>query len=170
MAKWVAFLFELFTFICITVMIINSVGLTNLPRWRRHGRSEPVSKIKSPRLPIWPSVGSHAGIVISSLCTAVYLMIIWWYLMAIQLLSSRRSPSVYKVTNSQGKVVSLCLFKTNYRLGEDIIGTLDFTDGVVSCMQVPQQPIILASCISIHLIHPIKIILLANNWNCEFGF
>jgi len=54
---------------------------------------------------------------------------------AMQLLSSRRSPSVYKVTNSQGKVVSLCLFKTNYRLGEDIIGTLDFTDGVVSCMQ-----------------------------------
>jgi len=54
---------------------------------------------------------------------------------AMQLLSSRRSPSVYKVTNSQGKVVSLCLFKSSYRLGEDIIGTLDFSDGVVSCMQ-----------------------------------
>lgn len=37
-----------------------------------------------------------------------------------KLLSSRRSPNVYKVTNSHGKVVSLCLFKTNYRLGEGI--------------------------------------------------
>jgi len=54
---------------------------------------------------------------------------------AMQLLSSRRSPSVYKVTNSQGKVVSLCLFKSSYRLGEDIIGTLDFSDGVVCCIQ-----------------------------------
>ena len=53
-----------------------------------------------------------------------------------QVLGSRRSPSVYKVTNSLGKVVSLCLFKTSYRLGEDIVGTLDFTDAVVSCMQV----------------------------------
>jgi hypothetical protein len=40
------------------------------------------------------------------------------------------------VTNSKGKVVSLCLFKNGYRLGEDIVGTLDFGDSKVSCMQV----------------------------------
>jgi hypothetical protein len=40
------------------------------------------------------------------------------------------------VTNSRGKVVSLCLFKTGYRLGEDIVGTLDFGDSQVSCTQV----------------------------------
>lgn len=57
-------------------------------------------------------------------------------LIYIKALNSRRSPSVYKVTNGQGKVVSLCLFKNSYRLGEDIVGTLDFTDAVVSCMQV----------------------------------
>ena len=38
----------------------------------------------------------------------------------IQVLSSRRSPSVYKVTNSLGKVVNLCLFKTSYRLGDSL--------------------------------------------------
>jgi len=52
-----------------------------------------------------------------------------------QVLGSRRSPSVYKVTNSQGRVVNLCLFKTSYRLGEDVVGTLDFSEAVVSCMQ-----------------------------------
>ncbi|EFX88834.1 hypothetical protein DAPPUDRAFT_221054 [Daphnia pulex] len=54
---------------------------------------------------------------------------------SMQLLTSRRSPSIYKVTNSKGKVVSLCLFKNGYRLGEDIVGTLDFGDSKVSCMQ-----------------------------------
>lgn len=54
----------------------------------------------------------------------------------VQLLSSRRSPSIYRVTNSKGKVVALCLFKSSYKLGEDIIGTLDFSDAVVPCMQV----------------------------------
>ncbi|XP_057372870.1 RAB6A-GEF complex partner protein 2-like isoform X2 [Daphnia carinata] len=53
----------------------------------------------------------------------------------IQLLTSRRSPSVYKVTNGNGKVVNLCLFKSGYRLGEDIVGTLDFSASNVSCIQ-----------------------------------
>ena len=57
-----------------------------------------------------------------------------------QVLGSRRSPSVYKVTNSQGRVVNLCLFKTSYRLGEDVVGTLDFSEAVVSCMQVVVGP------------------------------
>lgn len=52
-----------------------------------------------------------------------------------QLLTSRRSPSVYKVTNGKGKVVNLCLFKSGYRLGEDIVGTLDFSASNVSCIQ-----------------------------------
>ena len=59
-----------------------------------------------------------------------------------QQLTSRRSPSVFKVTNSKGKVVNLCLFKTGFRLGEDIIGTLDFGDSKVSCMQVSGQKLI----------------------------
>ena len=84
-----------------------------------------------------------------------------------QLLSSRRSPSVYKVTNSQGKVVSLCLFKSSYRLGEDIIGTLDFSDGVVSCMQV--SPTRITTSLYYRTSHLIIIVYIAN-FLSEFSY
>lgn len=40
------------------------------------------------------------------------------------------------ISNTWGKVARFCLFKPAYKLGEDIIGTFDFTVATVSCMQV----------------------------------
>lgn len=40
------------------------------------------------------------------------------------------------ITNKWGKVARFCLFKPAYKLGEDIIGTFDFTVATVQCMQV----------------------------------
>lgn len=40
------------------------------------------------------------------------------------------------ITNTRGKVGRFCLFKSAYKLGEDIVGTFDFSVGTVTCMQV----------------------------------
>lgn len=45
-------------------------------------------------------------------------------------------PNIYKITNSRGRVVNLSLFKTTFRLGDDIIGILDFSDSSIQCIQV----------------------------------
>jgi hypothetical protein len=50
--------------------------------------------------------------------------------------TARRSPNFYNITNSRGKVVRFCLFKQAYKLGEDIVGTFDFSDAAVPCVQV----------------------------------
>jgi hypothetical protein len=39
------------------------------------------------------------------------------------------------VTNLRGHVVKLCLFKQAYKLGEDIVGSLDFSESSVPCVQ-----------------------------------
>ncbi|XP_012254757.1 RAB6A-GEF complex partner protein 2 [Athalia rosae] len=59
--------------------------------------------------------------------------------MAIQTLqniTARRSPNFYNITNGRGRVVRFCLFKNSYKLGEDIVGTFDFSRATVSCTQV----------------------------------
>lgn len=53
-----------------------------------------------------------------------------------QNITARRNPNYYMITNTRGKVVRFCLFKPAYKLGEDIIGTFDFTVATVSCIQV----------------------------------
>lgn len=53
-----------------------------------------------------------------------------------QNLTARRSPNSYMITNTRGKVGRFCLFKSAYKLGEDIVGTFDFSVGSVNCMQV----------------------------------
>lgn len=55
---------------------------------------------------------------------------------SLQLITARRSPHFYMIRNSGGKVVQFCLFKSAYKLGEDIVGTFDFTVATVHCMQV----------------------------------
>lgn len=40
------------------------------------------------------------------------------------------------ISNIWGKVARFCLFKPAYKLGEDIIGTFDFTVATVKCVQV----------------------------------
>ncbi|KAJ8973387.1 hypothetical protein NQ317_012103 [Molorchus minor] len=51
-------------------------------------------------------------------------------------ITARRNPNFYMITNMWGKVARFCLFKPAYKLGEDIIGTFDFTVATVNCMQV----------------------------------
>ncbi|XP_032521344.2 RAB6A-GEF complex partner protein 2 [Danaus plexippus] len=57
-------------------------------------------------------------------------------LQVLQNLTARRSPNSYMITNGRGKVGRFCLFKSAYRLGEDIVGTFDFSVGTITCMQV----------------------------------
>ncbi|KAJ2953398.1 hypothetical protein O0L34_g988 [Tuta absoluta] len=57
-------------------------------------------------------------------------------LQVLQNLTARRSPNSYMITNTRGKVGRFCLFKSAYKLGEDIVGTFDFSVGSVTCMQV----------------------------------
>jgi Rgp1. len=54
----------------------------------------------------------------------------------LQTLTAKRSPNFYNITKSQGKVVRFCLFKQTYKLGEDIVGTFDFSEATVPCVQV----------------------------------
>ncbi|XP_033839875.1 RAB6A-GEF complex partner protein 2 [Periophthalmus magnuspinnatus] len=49
--------------------------------------------------------------------------------------TSRRCPHMFNITNMRGKVAKFCIFKTVYRLGEDIIGTFNFAEGDIPCLQ-----------------------------------
>ncbi|KAK6323315.1 hypothetical protein J4Q44_G00056540 [Coregonus suidteri] len=49
--------------------------------------------------------------------------------------TSRRCPHLFNITNMRGKVAKFCIFKTVYRLGEDIIGTFNFSEGDIPCIQ-----------------------------------
>lgn len=57
-------------------------------------------------------------------------------LQTLQNITARRNPNFYMISNTWGKVARFCLFKPAYKLGEDIIGTFDFTVATVNCMQV----------------------------------
>lgn len=54
----------------------------------------------------------------------------------LQNITARRNPNFYMISNIWGKVARFCLFKSSYKLGEDIIGTFDFTVATVRCVQV----------------------------------
>lgn len=41
--------------------------------------------------------------------------------------SARRVAMFYDIRNSKGRVGRLCVFKTSFRLGEDIMGLFDFS-------------------------------------------
>ncbi|XP_014662258.1 PREDICTED: RAB6A-GEF complex partner protein 2-like isoform X2 [Priapulus caudatus] len=53
----------------------------------------------------------------------------------LQCATSRRGPNYYNITNARGKVCKFCLFRSSYRLGEDIVGTFDFTVATIPCVQ-----------------------------------
>lgn len=46
-----------------------------------------------------------------------------------------RNPHSFNITSSSGRVAKFTIFKTVYRLGEDIIGMFNFTDGNVPCVR-----------------------------------
>uniref|UniRef100_A0A1B0CKC0 Putative retrograde golgi transport protein rgp1 n=2 Tax=Lutzomyia longipalpis TaxID=7200 RepID=A0A1B0CKC0_LUTLO len=54
----------------------------------------------------------------------------------LQNITARRRPNFYLISNKRGTVGRFCLFKPAYKLGEDIVGTLDFTCRTVRCVQV----------------------------------
>lgn len=54
----------------------------------------------------------------------------------LQNITARRRPNFYLISNKRGKVGRFCLFKPIYKLGEDIVGTLDFSCGTVKCVQL----------------------------------
>ena len=49
--------------------------------------------------------------------------------------SARRVATFYDIKNTRGRVGRLCLFKTSYRLGEEVIGLFDFNNAQSQCMQ-----------------------------------
>ncbi|XP_071964635.1 RAB6A-GEF complex partner protein 2-like isoform X2 [Antedon mediterranea] len=50
-------------------------------------------------------------------------------------ITSRKSANTYNITNSCGTVARFCIFKSAYKLGEDIIATFDFSNCLVPCIQ-----------------------------------
>lgn len=54
----------------------------------------------------------------------------------LQNITARRRPNFYVITNRRGKVGRFCLFKPSYKLGEDIVGTLDFSCRTIRCVQL----------------------------------
>uniref|UniRef100_T1PIJ8 Rgp1 n=1 Tax=Musca domestica TaxID=7370 RepID=T1PIJ8_MUSDO len=49
--------------------------------------------------------------------------------------TARRAPKFYRISNKRGFVGRFCLFKPSYKLGEDIVGSLDFANCKVRCVQ-----------------------------------
>ncbi|XP_068155514.1 RAB6A-GEF complex partner protein 2 [Drosophila tropicalis] len=49
--------------------------------------------------------------------------------------TARRAPKFYRISNKHGFVGRFCLFKPAYKLGEDIVGSLDFDQCQVRCVQ-----------------------------------
>lgn len=46
------------------------------------------------------------------------------------------STDLYNISNTRGKVGTFCIFKTVYKIGEDVIGTFSFSEGDIPCLQV----------------------------------
>ncbi|XP_025077254.1 RAB6A-GEF complex partner protein 2-like isoform X1 [Pomacea canaliculata] len=49
--------------------------------------------------------------------------------------TARKAPHSYNITNVKGKVAKFMLFKQAFKLGEDIVGIFDFSEGTVPCVQ-----------------------------------
>ncbi|CAL8086580.1 unnamed protein product [Orchesella dallaii] len=56
-------------------------------------------------------------------------------LQVLQVVTSQRNQKFYNITNARGHVVRFCIFKQAYKLGEDIVGSLDFSESNVPCIQ-----------------------------------
>ncbi|XP_005105226.1 RAB6A-GEF complex partner protein 2 [Aplysia californica] len=56
-------------------------------------------------------------------------------LQIISTVTARKAPHSYNITNSRGRVAKFLLFKQAYKLGEDIVGMFDFSEGTIPCVQ-----------------------------------
>ena len=43
---------------------------------------------------------------------------------------------VYNIVSDRGTVGKFCHFKSAYRIGEEIVGSFDFSDSVIVCQKV----------------------------------
>ena len=46
------------------------------------------------------------------------------------------SVDVYNIVSDRGSVGRFCLFKSAYRIGEEIVGSFDFSDSLIICLKV----------------------------------
>ena len=56
-------------------------------------------------------------------------------LLRIEYLAVHRTPHSFNITSPLGRVAKFYIFKTIYRLGEDIIGIFNFGEGTVPCVR-----------------------------------
>ncbi|XP_058028506.1 RAB6A-GEF complex partner protein 2 isoform X4 [Ahaetulla prasina] len=49
--------------------------------------------------------------------------------------TSRRSLHLFNISSAQGRVATFCIFKTIYKIGEDVVGTFSFSEGDTPCLQ-----------------------------------
>lgn len=56
-------------------------------------------------------------------------------LQLLQLSTGKRSLNLFNITNQHGRVLKISVFKLSFRLGEDIVAVLDFSDAQVACVQ-----------------------------------
>lgn len=50
-------------------------------------------------------------------------------------LTSRRNSHVYNIVSNRGTVGRFCLFKSAYRIGEEIVGSFDFSESFIICLK-----------------------------------
>ncbi|KAJ7376593.1 Golgi membrane exchange factor (Ric1p-Rgp1p) subunit [Desmophyllum pertusum] len=50
-------------------------------------------------------------------------------------ITSRRNSHVYNIVSNRGTVGRFCLFKSAYRIGEEIVGSFDFSDSLIICLK-----------------------------------
>ena len=43
---------------------------------------------------------------------------------------------MYNIVSDRGSVGRFCLFKSAYRIGEEIVGSFDFSDSLIICLKV----------------------------------
>lgn len=46
------------------------------------------------------------------------------------------SPDLFNISSARGRVATFCIFKTIYKIGEDVVGTFSFSEGDTPCLQV----------------------------------
>ena len=46
------------------------------------------------------------------------------------------SSDVYNIVSERGSVGQFCLFKSAYRIGEEIVGSFDFSNSLILCLKV----------------------------------
>ena len=46
------------------------------------------------------------------------------------------SADIYNIVSERGSVGHFCLFKSAYRIGEEIVGSFDFSNSLIICLKV----------------------------------